>query len=149
MKRGAIVLIGGLLLKGALFPQINNRGIPFISHFPLTEYGAAMQNWAAVQDERGVMFFGNNEGILEFDGISWRLHRVTNKSIVRSLALDEKGRIYVGANSELGFLEPDSAGALHYVSLKDKIPEGFRDFADVWRTYVSSEGVIFQTFTRI
>ena len=149
MKRGVIVLIWSCLLRGALFPQVNNRGIPFITHFPLTAYNAAMQNWAAVQDERGVMFFGNNEGILEYDGISWRLHRVTNKSIVRSLALDGKGRIYVGANSELGFLEPDSVGALHYVSLKDKIPEGFRDFTDVWRTYVSSEGVIFQTFTRI
>lgn len=32
----------------------------------MSDYNAGIQNWAIAQDERGVMYFGNNSGLLEF-----------------------------------------------------------------------------------
>jgi len=100
-----------------------------------------------VQDHRGIIYFGNNYGILSFDGHNWHLSGIPNKTIIRSLAIDKEGRIYVGGQNDFGYLRPDSRGQLQYVSLKSKIAPPFRDFADVWKIYVTSEGVIFCTST--
>ncbi len=62
------------------------NGKPFIHNYTVADYAASTQNWAIVQDKRGVMYIGNNDGILEYDGSEWRLIRVKYKT-VRSLAL--------------------------------------------------------------
>lgn len=124
-------------------------GVPFISSFSAKDYGAHSQNWAVVQDPRGVMYFGNNNGVLEFDGAHWRLIPVSNNSIVRSLGVDSNGVVYVGAVGELGYLKPDSAGKLIFYSLLDQLPEEERAFADVWRIEVNSNGVHFMPRDRI
>jgi hypothetical protein len=57
-------------------------GRPFIRHYTRKEYRASDQNWAIVQDDRGVMYVGNSVGVLEYDGVSWRLIQVPNKSVI-------------------------------------------------------------------
>ena len=81
-----------LMLTPVLFAQASGTaGKPFITNFSPKEYGAGPQNWAVVQDQRGVMYFGNSNGILEYDGSNWRLIQLPNSSTVRSLAIDEQG----------------------------------------------------------
>lgn len=63
----------------------------------MSDYNAGIQNWAIAQDERGVMYFGNNSGLLEFDGSAWRLYELPTKGIVRAIYISEDGRIYVGS----------------------------------------------------
>ena len=118
-------------------------GLPLLRTFSPKEYGAQAQNWAIVQDLRGVIYVGNNDGVLEFDGVRWRLIRVANNTTVRSLAVDAQGRVYVGAVGEIGYLQPDVSGQMSYVSLLDNVPPEAKDFADVWRTLVTPEGVVF------
>ncbi|MEM9595567.1 MAG: two-component regulator propeller domain-containing protein [Acidobacteriota bacterium] len=89
------------------------------------------------------MYFGNVEGVLEFDGAGWRTIPVANDSIVRSLSVAADGTLYVGAVSELGYLARDPRGALSYVSLVEKVPEELREFNDVWRTHATDDGVYF------
>ncbi len=128
----------------------NEEGLYFITNYSRKDYAASTQNWAIVQDQRGVMYFGNNGGILEYDGVSWRKIHTTNRTTVRSLALDSStGRIYVGAKGEIGYLGADSAGRLGFVSLTGKIPAGHPEFTDVWKTHVTKEGVFFQALTVI
>jgi serine phosphatase RsbU (regulator of sigma subunit) len=95
------------------------------------------------------MYFGNASGVLEYDGINWNLIPVENHSLIRSIAIDNAGTIYIGAVGELGCLIPDSKGILIYKSLMDLIPKEERDFADVWKTYSTTEGIYFQTFTKL
>ena len=61
-------------------------------------HGASEQNWAIVQDSRGVMYFGNHDAILEYDGVSWRKIYVKNRTTVRSFAIDGNG-------SDAGYLK--------------------------------------------
>ncbi len=147
--------MSGALAQNLMTPRVNSgvrfaeAGIPFLQNFTPKEYGADAQNWAIVQDRRGVMYFGNNTGVLEYDGVSWRMIPVDNGSAVRSLAVDERGVVYVGAQGEIGYLTPDSIGQMKYASLRAQIPEAYRDFADIAKTYATGAGIYFQALDRL
>ncbi|NUM74267.1 response regulator [candidate division KSB1 bacterium] len=126
-------------------PPPGETGRPFIQDFSPKEYNAYSQNWAIAQGHDGLMYFGNGSGVLVYDGVSWRLIPVSNNTVVRSLAVDEDGRVYVGARGEFGYLAPDGAGQLRYVSLLDRVQPEMRDFADVWEILANSQGVYFRT----
>ena len=151
MTRPTLLLICGLVSVAAAAEAARHPegGRPFVRSYGPREYGAQEQNWAVVQDERGVIYVGNNIGVLEYDGVSWRAIQVPNKSVIRSFAKDDEGRIYVGALGELGYLAPDAKGQMQFVSLLDHVPAEDRVFADVWRTLVTPQGVYFQSAQRL
>jgi signal transduction histidine kinase len=120
-------------------------GIPFVQNFTPAEYSAHRENWAIAQDDRGIMYFANSRGVLEYDGVSWRLILMPNASIVRSLALGENNIIYVGASGDFGYLAPEPGGSMQFFSLLHLIPDTHRDFGDVWQTLVTPEGIYFRT----
>ena len=111
-------------------------GMPEIINFSKSDYKAGTQNWGISQSENGIMFFGNNKGILEFDGTNWALGTVPNETTIRSIACDEDGIIWVGAQDELGFLAVNQLGRLRYHSLVDSIPRADRSFEDVWKVFL-------------
>ncbi|WP_372754625.1 ATP-binding protein [Labilibaculum sp.] len=131
-----------LIVTGSLFAQT-----PFIRNFYSKEYKAELQNWALTQDYRGVMYFGNNNSVLEYDGVNWR--KIGTPGIVRSLDVDNNGRIFVGLGGDLGFLQADEIGVVNYVSLLDKIPEEHREFNYIDETIVANENVFFRTKGKI
>jgi len=133
----------------SVFAEIKSVGIPFIRSFSKREYKGGSQNWNMVQTSNGLMYFANNDGVLEFDGNSWRLIPMPNSSVVRSLAVDSLQRIYVGAYNELGYLEPDRQGKLSYHSLIDLVPEGERDFSEIWQIFPYEDGILFHSFQKI
>lgn len=121
----------------------------FVQNFSPRDYEQHNANWAVVQDGSGLVYIGNTNGVMTFDGASWRLTPTDNRSTARSLDVDAKGRVYVGARRELGYLAPDSTGAPRYVSLLDRLAEEDRDFTDVWQTFATPEGVYFMTPERL
>lgn len=114
-----------------------------ISNFTPKEYKARPQNWAIVEDHRGVLFFGNNSGILEYDGIFWK--SIAVEDVVRSLAVDSKGTIFVGSQYDFGYLAPNNTGDLEYHSLQPKLDPEYHEFQEVWKTHATPEGVYFQS----
>ena len=125
--------------------QIPHFGYPSVANYTKSDCDGGTQNWAAVQDGRGVMYFGNNKGVLEFDGVRWNTYPLPNRTIVRSLAIDDAGRIYVGGQDELGYLGEGALGEPQYVTLTEHIPEAYRSFEDVWRVFPIGEEVFFCT----
>ncbi|HEX4277869.1 MAG TPA: hypothetical protein VHZ74_21090, partial [Bryobacteraceae bacterium] len=113
------------------------------------QYGASPQNWAIAQDNRGVMYFANTYGLLEFDGNVWRRLALPGNAVVRSVNVDNQGTVYVGGAGELGFLKPDSAGTMKFVSLTPRVSQKERDFADVWRILPTPQGVYFSALNRL
>ncbi len=89
---------------------------------------AVNQYWDIVQDNRGIMYFANPNGVYEFDGLTWQLIELQKKVGVYSLKKNSKGRIFVGGEGELGYLAPTRNGVMTYVSLKSKLPESFAEF---------------------
>ncbi len=128
--------------------SIDERGLPFPSeHYAPPEYEQHHQNWAVAQDERGLTYVANNDGIMQYDGNRWRLIPTTTGTLVRSVAVDSL--VYVGAKGDFGYLRPDSFGVLRYQSLYERIPQGKRDFEDVWATHAQSDGIYFQANERL
>jgi signal transduction histidine kinase/CheY-like chemotaxis protein len=107
------------------------------------EVGADGQNWGLVQDARGVIYAASANGIVEYDGTAWRLIETARLSVVRSIAIDADGRIFVGTVGDFGYLESDATGTLAFHSLLEHVPAEARTFRDVWRTFVTPTGVIF------
>lgn len=129
--------------------NILERGAPFIKNYSPKEYGYGSQTWAVAKDNRGIMYFGCNEGIIEFDGVRWRLIETELKSHVRSLASDRSGVIYVGASDDFGYLGIDKFGNRRYYSLKEKVNSDQREFSDVWSVLTTTQGVYFFTIEKI
>ncbi|RLD60590.1 MAG: hypothetical protein DRI95_15315, partial [Bacteroidetes bacterium] len=132
-----------------LSAQNMNRSLPFIKNHLKSEYKAATQNWAIVQDKRGILYFANNDGVLEFNGLNWKTYPVPNSSIVRSLAIDKDEKIWVGAYNEIGFLQANQIGEMEYVSITNLVPEKHKDFGEVWKIHPTEHGIYFQSFAAI
>jgi ligand-binding sensor domain-containing protein/DNA-binding CsgD family transcriptional regulator len=120
-------------------------GIPYIRNFSRQDYNSSPFNWSVVQDKRGVIYVANNYHILEFDGNSWKALPLPNRTVIRSLAIDTKGTVYVGGQADFGYLQPDARGEVAFVSLKSKIDPKHHTFADVWRILVTEQGIAFCT----
>lgn len=143
IKVAALLLLAGARLAIGQSGAENERGISFPSeHYAPPEYQQSPQNWDVVQDDRGLIYVANNDGVMEYDGERWRLIPTTTGTFVRSLAADSL--IYVGAKGDFGYLRSDSLGVLRYTSLYEHIPEDKRDFEDVWGTHVLEDGVYYQ-----
>lgn len=146
------VWLTGLFIPGwaASLSAQNEIGLPILRNYTPKEYGSSAQNWAVVQDDRGLIYAANNAGVMEYDGVTWRVIPVTNRSTVRSLAFDTTtGMLYAGAQGEFGCLATDPHGRSHFVSMVDKVDPADRSFVNVWRTWATADGIYFQSNTRI
>ncbi len=138
------LLLCGLFLGAPSNGYCQNGGYKYLTNYSIEDYGEQPQNWAILQDKRGIIYVANNGGLLEFDGVSWRKIKVPNSS-VRSLAMDDSGTIYVGGINEIGYLAPDSTGSLQYQSLLGYIDKDKRNFSNVQKTHAVKEGIYFDT----
>ncbi|MDP1971880.1 MAG: two-component regulator propeller domain-containing protein, partial [Sediminibacterium sp.] len=136
-----------------LFPLVvgaqNTIGLPEIINYSKNQYNAGAQNWDIRQDKQGVIYLANNEGLLTFDGKSWQLYPLPNKTIVRSVLIGDDGKIYVGGQDELGYFLPNRWGKLVFTSLINAIPSSNRNFGDVWDIVLFKNGVYFRTSNTI
>ena len=120
------------------------RGHPFLQNFSPRDYGARDENWDAVQDARGVMYFGNRGAVLEYDGAIWRKILLDRAGSVHSLGIEPgTGTIYVAGEGIIGFLKPSVDGGKEFVSLLDRLPAEDRDFQEIRQMYATAEGVFF------
>jgi len=87
-----------------LFTKVSaqERGLILSKYYSPKDYKGGVQNWSVTQDKRGVLYFGNALGVMEYDGVSWRLIPVANNSSARCLAIDKNNVLFVGAFGEVG-----------------------------------------------
>src|ERR1700749_315829 len=126
--------------------EIKNIGVPYVQNYTKAMYQSGNQNWSITKDEHGVMYFGNSDGLLSFDGKYWQLHRMPHGLIVRSVAADGKGKIYAGGFGEFGYWENNKQGFLTYHSLISKVKQKNFLNEEIWKIYVDDNRVIFQSF---
>ena len=119
-------------------------GHKYYHNYSYQEYDHHPQNLCIEQDNNGVIYFGNNAGLLVYDGITWKPIEIPN-NIVQSMAFAPDGRIYTGGNGEFGYLAPDNKGFLVYVSLKDRFEQKYGELSPVWNTVATPDGVYFRT----
>ena len=92
-----------------------------------------------------MIYVGSSSGVLEFDGATWRRIE-TPDAEYRALPGHRRRRPHLRRHvGDFGYLAPDAKGELQFVSLHERLPADARQFTDVWRTFATSDGVVFQT----
>ena len=51
----------------AVSQTINEEGLPFIKNYYPKDYNSSTQTWAVIEDNQGIMYFGVQGGILDYD----------------------------------------------------------------------------------
>lgn len=138
----AILLLGTSAARAAS-PEFT----PLVTQFTKGDYGAANQNWAVGQGPDGIIYIGNNNGLLSYDGVRWELTPMPRGKIVRSLWVDPAGRIYIGSFQEFGYFDRDAFGKLHYTSLSAGLTDYEWQNDEIWTIHPWDGGVVFQAFT--
>lgn len=145
-----IIFVGVFLMLSAhVSSQIKTIGLPYIKGYDRYDYSAGTQSWQIAQDTNGIMYFANNDGLLQFDGELWRTYTLENQSVVRSVCVSSKGRVYFSGFNEFGYLEMDPNGSMSFQSLRHLLPELDQSIGEVWRIHEVPEGIIFQSFKYI
>ncbi len=123
---------------------------PLTRHLP--DVDAYPQNFAIAQDRQSIVYVGNYDGVLIFDGERWELLRLPNRDLARSLTFDGVDRVYVGGHDQVGYIRRDAAGREQYHDLtplfQSVLGEG-EDFEDVWDIHVAREGVFFRALRHV
>lgn len=120
-------------------------GLPFLHAFDPRDYRGHSQVWNTVEDSAGLLYFGNLNQVLVYDGARWSRLPVPAATFIRGLAIDDTDTLWIGGINELGYARTDSTGARPFVSLKEKLPPAARTCGDIWRVVVTPHGIVFQT----
>jgi ligand-binding sensor domain-containing protein/DNA-binding CsgD family transcriptional regulator len=152
MRKAILIIISFVFLTAfhAVSSDIKSIGVPYVQNYSKAIYQSGNQNWSVTKDERGIMYFGNSEGLLTFDGKYWQSYQMPNGLIVRSVAADGNGKVYAGGFGELGYWENNKKGQLQYHSLNQLVPKQYQPVnEEIWKIYVDKEQVVFQSFGSI
>ncbi|PXV63548.1 YXYXY domain-containing protein [Dysgonomonas alginatilytica] len=122
---------------------------PNIINFSRNDYHAGNKNWSLSEDEKGIMYIGNDLGLLEFDGIDWYLNKLHKADVVRAIYATSNQTIFTGGYEEFGRWDRDISGILKYTSLSDNLPGGRLHNDDIWRIWKKDNLVYFQSFKNI
>ena len=114
-----------------------------IKKFQTVDYFAGARNYISVQHPSGIIYVGNEKGLLEYDGVEWKKLSINNAEYVRSLAISSDSILYVGAYNEFGYFKTDSNRVPKYVSLSTSV--NTLSFGDVWQITETSRGILFRT----
>ncbi|HAF30568.1 MAG TPA: hypothetical protein DCG75_16115 [Bacteroidales bacterium] len=96
----------------------NNTGNPYIQRIVLSNYGFSNNNYSIIQDLKGLTYFGNSNGIIQYDGSFWEILKVPG---IPYMDIGEDGVIYVGAYNDFGFISNPKGKKPFFSSLLDSI----------------------------
>jgi DNA-binding CsgD family transcriptional regulator len=153
MKRNEIIpflfYVFLLVIPADLFASdIQSIGVPYVQNYPKSSYLSGNQNWSISKGKNGLMYFGNAEGLLLFDGKYWQQYKMPNRQIVRSVATGPNGEIFTGSFGEFGYWSYQNK-RLTYSSLIKLIPKPYQINDEIWKIYVIGKKVVFQSFSTI
>jgi diguanylate cyclase (GGDEF)-like protein len=132
-----------IALTGAM--RAAERGLPLITVYPAEVHKAGPQSFDLTQDPRGILYFGNLQGLLSYDGAWWRLLKLPDDQAALSVASDAQGRVALGLVSDFGYLGHGTDGAQEYRSLLPKLPAAQRAFGDVKAICPIASGFLYVT----
>jgi AraC family chitin signaling transcriptional activator len=112
--------------------------LPIIKSYDKKDYNAGRQNWDVGTDSYGIVYFGNNDGLLRNVYGQWQLSKTTREDVVRSLCVDND-TVWCGGGLEYGFFVKDSPGNMSYTKL------GEVQGGQIWEVKVYKGVVYFQS----
>lgn len=147
-------LFWGLICLNAQEPEIGPvgksiTGSPTVIHYNRDQFNADPQFWTVAEDSSGILYFGNNDGALIFDGEQWHKVVLPNRSSIRSLVADSLGNVYAGGFDEFGLIKKDENGQYYYKSLIDSLNFSDPTISNLWQVHMFRGKAIYRSFTQL
>ncbi len=127
-------------LSTLLFAQQGNF---FLSHFTPSDERIDYVTFGMAQDQKGVVYFANRSGVLEFDGRNWSL--ITTPGPVYAVATQGEN-VFAGGYGGFGKLVWGTDNTRNYQSLSDGLAgkaQIFSSLADKDQVYFLSEQYLY------
>lgn len=122
-------------------------------YFSQNDFKSGAQIWSGSQDNNGSIFFGNNDGLLMFNGVTWKLincdsvHsgaksvQAVHKTKVSKVFTSKSGKIYVGRKDNFGEIQYSKKGETVYHPLF--ISKKENELGQVWNIFEFGKNVFF------
>ncbi len=155
MKKVISLIFSGMLIaqipqaQPAAPSEIQILGKPRIRHYDRGDFHGDTQFWTACEDSLGVLYFGNNDGTLIFDGTRWQNITFPNNSSARSLHFAQNGTVYMGGFGQFGAVSKDAFGNYQFESLLDLLRQEDQNIENVWDICEYQGTVIFRTYNKL
>lgn len=117
----------------------------YIHYYSTPDYRASEISYSATEDENGIIYFANENGVVEFDGSHWKLHQLPDFSYVNVVEAGDDGRIYIGGRDEFGFMQRDSTGDMSFTSLRAQLDSTIA-LNECWQIEYFQGQAYFQTY---
>jgi Y_Y_Y domain len=102
------------------------NGNYFLSHYSPSSEKINYLSFQIAQDEKGVLYFANKTGVVEFDGRNWSV--ASTPGAVFTIAT-RGGEVFIGGVNGIGRLRWNDNNQRAYESLSDQHPEAVNIFA--------------------
>ena len=146
MKHSLILI---LIFICNILTNANAYNKPFAINFSKENYQAGNKNWSIDEDELGVVYLGNDIGLLTFDGIEWQLNKPNKHALLRSVAVASHNTVFTGGYEEFGRWDRNKSGVLEYTSISDMLDDESFKNDDFWKIWIRDSLVYFQSFNGI
>ncbi len=144
MRRFFIIFLYILLNYSSVFSQLKDYAFELnTKSYSLENFDASPQIFDITQDQRGVMYFANQNGFIEYDGNNWRNISLYPETEINTIEIDHKGVIYAGGFEELGYLEVVDSGKTKFRTLTHLITDSLVDFKRVINIKINSNNDVF------
>lgn len=112
------------------------------TYFSVKEFGSAIQIWTGDQAKDGVVYFGNDQEIISFNGYKWGKVKANTKNKekidankvngtrVLKIHTASDGITYVGRKDNFGYLSYSTQGQIQYEPLKVSSKDG--EIGEIW-----------------
>ena len=141
-----------MVFSNAGFAQKNRpleKIIPKITQYTRNDFEADGQFWTMTEDEEGVLYFGNNDGILIYDGERWQKVTLPNHSTVRSLIKDKDNVIHAGGYNEIGVVKKQLNGSYYYQSQNKDLEIESENLENFWQVHNFKNTIIYRSFSEL
>lgn len=93
-----------------------------VQNYTINDYQASCQNWDIAISYRGWLYVANNSGLLEFDGNTWTLHPLPDRSRLFRLSFSND-TVYSRGESGDGYWTRDAMGKMHFTAVESPYPD--------------------------
>lgn len=123
--------------------------LPEVVHFDRSDYMGDSEFWSSCRGLDGVLYFGNNDGVVIYDGEAWVTVALPNSSSVRSLLAADDGTIYAGGYNEFGKIQRDSLGNYFYQSMIEKSSLQGKELENIEQINQLGDNIIFRCYKQL
>lgn len=120
----------------------------FITHHSRQIYNGGNQNWSVDFDDNGIIYVGNNDGLLVYDGSRWEKYSSADQTVVRSVCVESANKIYTGSFEDFGYWTKKS-NRLEYTSLRPFLKGFTFHNNEIWKIVRHHGKVYFQGFSSL